>query len=279
MGIVEKAHVEDQIGIARDAAAIGKRGHKDAQPRLLERKMAGQQTLQIGGGQEGGVDHQVSTFAQGGERLALEPDSVHDRAVAGEGVGASCLCIAPFEPLVITVDKQHPELSHPPADDGVEGFEHALDGEAAGAGIGADRDCRRIRRDIIDQRRDERERQVVEGLIAHILEDLERSRPPATRHPGHEEHAGAARPACQARNISTPAGHHRRSRAAGDASRRPVMSPPAGGCRSARRRRRRPRPCGSRPRSWPRCASTICFEIDRPRPEWVPNFSPAGRSL
>ena len=29
----------------------------------------------------------------------------------------------------------------------------------------------------------------------------------------------------------------------------------------------------------PRCASTICFEIDRPRPECVPNFSPAGRSV
>ena len=29
----------------------------------------------------------------------------------------------------------------------------------------------------------------------------------------------------------------------------------------------------------PRCASTICFEIDSPRPEWVPNFSPAGRSV
>jgi hypothetical protein len=29
----------------------------------------------------------------------------------------------------------------------------------------------------------------------------------------------------------------------------------------------------------PRCASTICREIDRPSPEWVPNFSPAGRSL
>jgi hypothetical protein len=29
----------------------------------------------------------------------------------------------------------------------------------------------------------------------------------------------------------------------------------------------------------PRCASTICFEIESPSPEWVPNFSPSGRSL
>src|ERR1700757_2762470 len=110
MGIVEKAHVEDQIGITRDATTIGKRGHKDAQSGLLESKVAGQQTLQSGGGQERGVDPQISTVAEGGERLALEPDSIHDRAVAGEGVGASGLRIAPFETLVITIDKQCLEL-------------------------------------------------------------------------------------------------------------------------------------------------------------------------
>ena len=30
---------------------------------------------------------------------------------------------------------------------------------------------------------------------------------------------------------------------------------------------------------WPPRASTICLEIDRPSPEWVPNFSSLGRSL
>ena len=29
----------------------------------------------------------------------------------------------------------------------------------------------------------------------------------------------------------------------------------------------------------PRCATTICCEIERPSPEWVPNFSPCGRSV
>ena len=29
----------------------------------------------------------------------------------------------------------------------------------------------------------------------------------------------------------------------------------------------------------PRCASTICFEIESPSPECVPNFSPSGRSV
>ena len=105
--------------------------------------------------------------------MALEPDSVHDRTVAGEGVGASGLRITPFEALVITIDKQHSELPRAPADQAVEGFEHALDREAAGAGVGADSDRRRIRRGILDQRGHERERQIVEGLIAHVLEYLE----------------------------------------------------------------------------------------------------------
>src|SRR5438132_4982867 len=152
MGVVEKAHVEDQIGIAGDATAIGKRGHKDAQSGLLESKVAGQQALQIGGGQEGGVDRQISTVAEAGERLALEPDSIHDRTVAGERMGTSGFRITPFEALVITINKQHPELPGAPADEGVE---HALDRETAGAGIGADRDRRRIRRGVLDQRGDE----------------------------------------------------------------------------------------------------------------------------
>src|SRR6516165_9396223 len=29
----------------------------------------------------------------------------------------------------------------------------------------------------------------------------------------------------------------------------------------------------------PRCATTICCEIERPSPEWVPNFSTCGRSV
>src|SRR6202011_1526317 len=144
MGIVEKAHVEAQVGIARDATTIGKRGHKDAQSGLLESKVARQQALQLGGSQEGGVDHQISTVAEGGARLPLEPDSIHDRTVAGERMGTSGFRITPFEALVITINKQHPELPGAPADQGVEGVEHALDRETAGAGIGADRDCRRI---------------------------------------------------------------------------------------------------------------------------------------
>src|SRR6266436_192755 len=257
--IIEKAHVEDQIGIARDAAAIGKRGHKDTQSGLLESKVPGQQALQIGGGQEGGVDHQISTVAEGRERLALEPDSIHVRTVAGEGVGASGFRITPFEALVITIHKQHSELPRAPANQAVEGFEHALDREAAGSGVGTDRNRRRIRRSALDQRGDQRERQIVEGLIAHVLEYLEGGRPPGSRHSCHDEHAGAPHPDCGARHFPTTAGHHRpiiagsgpiaNARRAWRYLAAAVMCPTAREWKSGRRRWRHWRSCGSRPRS------------------------------
>ncbi len=55
---------------------------------------------------------------KGEDHLALAPDAVHDRAVASQGMGSSRLGIAPFEPLVITIEKQHPQLA-PVAADGV----------------------------------------------------------------------------------------------------------------------------------------------------------------
>jgi hypothetical protein len=154
-------------------------------------------------------NHQISTVAQGGERLALEPDSIYDRTVAGQGVGVSAFRITRFEALVITIDKQHPELPCARAHDAVEGFEHALDRETAGASISPDHYPRCIRCGILDPRGDERERQVVASFIAHVLEYFEGSRPPGSRHPGHEKHAGAAAPICRARNFPTTSGHHR----------------------------------------------------------------------
>jgi hypothetical protein len=66
-------------------------------------------------------------------------------------VGPAGLGIAPLQRFVITIDKQHLELAAGPADDRVERFEHALDGEAPGAQIGADDNRARIGRDALDQ--------------------------------------------------------------------------------------------------------------------------------
>ncbi len=189
--IIEKAHVEDQISLARDAAAIGEGSDEDAQPARIERKMAGQQALQIGGGQGGGIDHQIGAVAQGANNLALTADAVHDRPVSGQRMGPPRLDITPFEPLVVTVDEQHPQRPPGAGDHVGEGFEHRVGGKAAGSRVGADRDRRAIRRSALDQRRHQRGRQIVERLVTHVLEELERGRSPRPRHSRHQQDATA----------------------------------------------------------------------------------------
>ena len=43
--IVKKAHIEDQIGIARHAVTIGKRGNENVHAARIEGEMAGQHAL------------------------------------------------------------------------------------------------------------------------------------------------------------------------------------------------------------------------------------------
>src|SRR5205085_1892399 len=141
---------------------------------------------------------------------AFEPNTVRYGSVAGEGVGPAALGIAPLQRFVITIDKQHLELAAGPADDRVEGFEHALDHKTPGAQIGADGNRACIGGNAFDQSGYERERQVVEGFIAHILKRLQRRRPPCPRHSGHQEHAGGRCASGGARLGPTTFGHHRR---------------------------------------------------------------------
>src|SRR5216683_5947787 len=216
MWVVEKAHVEDQIGISRYAVTIRKRRDENTKTDGSECKMAGQQALQFGGSQVRGIDHDISAVAQGRNHSAFEPDSVHDGPVSSERVGPTRLGIAPFEPLVITVDKQHLEIAVGSADHVVEGFEHALDGKASGTQISAYRDCRRIHCGALDQSWHEGEGQVVEGLITHVFECLQRRRSPRPRHSGDQEDAGAGARTRQARTSATTLGHHHRSIAGGD---------------------------------------------------------------
>ncbi len=141
--------------------------------------------------------------------MAFEADAVHDRTVAGEGMGSSGLRIAPFERFVITVDEHHPELARPVARQIVEIVEQVVHRKAAGARIGADRDCRSIRGRRVDQGGDERHRQIVERLISHVLKGLERGRAPGARHARDEEQARTRRVSLTLDAPSTTPGHHR----------------------------------------------------------------------
>jgi hypothetical protein len=51
MRVVEETHVEDQIGISRNAVAIRERCDENAKTGGRQGKMAGQQPFQIGGAQ------------------------------------------------------------------------------------------------------------------------------------------------------------------------------------------------------------------------------------
>ena len=87
--------------------------------------------------------------------MALAADTVPDRAVSGQGVGPSRFRIAPFEPLVITINEQHAQLAPVAQDNTAKRIEHRLGREAAGPRVGAHRDRRALRADILDQRRNE----------------------------------------------------------------------------------------------------------------------------
>src|SRR5580693_5338778 len=83
MRVAEETHVEDQIGISRYAVAIRERCDEKAKTTGRQGKMAGQQPFQIGGAQVGGINHQISTVAQGRDHSAFEPDTVRHGPVAG----------------------------------------------------------------------------------------------------------------------------------------------------------------------------------------------------
>ena len=67
--------------------------------------MAGQESFQIGSAQVGGINHQISTVAQGRDHSAFEPNTVRYGSVTGEGVGPARFRIAPLQRFVITIDK------------------------------------------------------------------------------------------------------------------------------------------------------------------------------
>src|SRR6516164_10925570 len=94
--VVEKAHVESQIGISRYTVSIRERSDENTKTGRRKGKMAGYQPSQLGGAQIGGIDQEVSTVAQRGDYSAFEPDTIHYRTVAGEGVQPPVLGIAPL---------------------------------------------------------------------------------------------------------------------------------------------------------------------------------------
>ena len=84
MRIGEKTDVEDQIGLMRQAQAIGKGRHENRQrPLFLEPEMSVQNALQVRQDQIAGMDDRIGALAQRFEQAALVSNPVHDRPIQG----------------------------------------------------------------------------------------------------------------------------------------------------------------------------------------------------
>src|SRR5579862_618838 len=104
--------------------------------------------------------------------------------------------VAALKPLVVAIEKNDAQIEIVLFRQSVERFDQRRDREIAGAYVDANGQ-RQMRRRRHDQVRQQRERKIVDRLVAHILESLERGRAPGSRHAGDDENAlGRSLPPC-----------------------------------------------------------------------------------
>src|SRR5262249_25672200 len=85
MRVLEEAHVEHQVGLARQSQLEGERYYRHGQSRAaLAAEAAVEQRAELGRQQARGVDHPIGGLAQWRQHGALDCDAVADRPVGGE---------------------------------------------------------------------------------------------------------------------------------------------------------------------------------------------------
>src|ERR1700722_1572000 len=191
MRIPEEAHIEDQVGVARQAVAMRKRGDENGVAgRGVEPEITLQQALQVRRRQRRGVDHQIGAVAQGPDALAFQAYAVGHRMLGRQRMAAAGFGITAFQPVVVAIEEHHAQIDGLALDQPVERLDQRGHGEVARADIDADgkRRLHRVRTDEIGQ---QRQRQIVHRLVAHILERLQGGGSPRARHAG-DDHETAA---------------------------------------------------------------------------------------
>ena len=144
--------------------------------------------LQVPRGLVGGIDHQVGAVAQPLHEAALELDHVGNRPLGVERVAAPGLGIAPDQDVVLAIEKQGLDVDVGAVGQTVELFQERLDREIAGPDIDPDRERTALGLGAPpDQPGQQRQRQIVDRLEAHVLERLQRRRTPGARHPGDQD--------------------------------------------------------------------------------------------
>ncbi len=188
VGIGEEPDVEHDVGLAREPATVGERQDGQGQPALLGAlEVPGDQTPQVARRQLRGIDHQIGLFPQARHDPALVGDAVGDRTVEGERMAPARFVEATAQDLVLAVQEQELRLGRRPAAPGADPLEQI--GRVEGARAAVDADGEVVIQPVArpHQAAEQRDRQIVDGLEAEILQRLERRGPASAGHPGHED--------------------------------------------------------------------------------------------
>ena len=143
-------------------------------------------------GERRGVDHDVGQFDDRAHRPAFLTDGVGDRPVVSQRVAVACFREAAGQDLVVAIEEQHAE-THVRA--GAEWCQDPGENfrlEPPGAKIDADGDrlvAAGADAGRVDQAADQVEGQVVDDLVAEILEALQRGGLAGAGHARHQEDA------------------------------------------------------------------------------------------
>src|SRR6185437_4537913 len=180
--------------------------------------MALQHALQVMRAQERSIDHEIGAVAQRTNALALELDAVGQRPLPRQRMTAARLGVAALEPLVVAIEEDDVEIELALGGEAVECLNESRNREVARAHIDADGE-RQMGRGWRHQIGQKRQRQIVDRLIAHILECLERRGASRAGHAGdHQQPLGRAGARIGHRATSGAARSARRSFAATEAS-------------------------------------------------------------
>ena len=180
MRVLQEAHIEHQVGLARQPVAVGEGGHADGHLRAAApREMSGQDPAQLRRRERRGVDHQVGPRPQRHQQIALGGDPVDDRPAVGERMAAAGLGVAAAQDAVLAVEEDHGQAQAGATQITLQVLDEGRGGEAPGADIDPQGERAAA---ALDQRPEQVEGQVVDRLVAEILEDRERRRAAG---PGH----------------------------------------------------------------------------------------------
>src|SRR5947208_1279526 len=186
----QEAHVEDQVGVERDAVLEAERHEQggEARPRAGRDVVLDEELLESVDGQPRGVDDPVGDLAQVRHRLALGADALENVAIDRQRVAAAGLVVPPDETLLARLEEEDLDgmAARLELVDRVEQVGKVLPlPDVHAQRHPPDRLARP--RDQISEGWNERRGQVVDTEEAHVLEALDRVALPGAAEPGDED--------------------------------------------------------------------------------------------